>query len=138
MLSATLTNPPPLREPQVWINEPTLRLRAAFRGGEEALYLDSAPKVLSRLVADLMPKVAEGRIKHRTAQLGSHKSLTVQILDADTVILTRQVCCQLVQKVASLVGYFAVYAGYLPLRLLSAVRARFLPGEVLLSLPEFP
>src|SRR5215217_8036642 len=56
------------------------------------------PKVPRCFVLDLTHKLAEGGVEDRTGQLGFRKSLRVQILEADAVVLPRQVGRQLVEE----------------------------------------
>src|SRR5215217_869711 len=96
------------------------------------------PKVPRCFVLDLTHKLAEGGVEDRAGQLGFRKSLRVQILQADAVVLLRQVGRQLVEEVVPLVRHLAMHPSHTALRFLPATATRLLPGEILLNPPEPP
>ncbi len=136
VLSTTTTEPRPIRERQVRVDSPALG--AELRGREEASNLNATLEAPRGLVLDLTQELAEGRVEDRAGELGSRQSLDAQILDAEQIVLPRQVCCQFVKEVASLIRCLAMHASYPTLRFLPAVASRLLPREILLSPTKFP
>ncbi len=136
MLSSTTTEPRPIRERQVQIERTAPG--AELRGRKEASNLDATLQAPRGFVFDLTQKLAEGGVQDRPGELGFRHSPRVQVLDADAIVPPRQVGCQLVKKVASLVGHFTMYPSHSMLRFLSAAAAWLLSREVLLSFPELP
>src|SRR5215212_671430 len=136
VLSPTITDPRPVRERHVHIN--LAALGAELCGREEASDPDAALQAPRGLVFDLAQELTEGSVQDRTGQLGFRKSLRVQILDADAIVLPRQVGRQLVEEVVSLIGHLAMHTSYAALSLLSATAIRLLSREVLLRPPKPP
>jgi hypothetical protein len=136
MSSSTTTQPRPIRERQVRIERTAPR--AQLRGRKEASNLDAALEAPRGFVLNLTQKLAEGCVQDRPGELGFRHPLRVQVLDADAIVLPRQLGCQLVKKVASLAGHFTMYPSHSMLGFLSAAAARLLSREVLLSFPELP
>ena len=102
MLSSTTAQPRPIRERQVRIERTAPG--AQLRGRKEASNLDAALQAPRGFVFDLTQKLAKGCVEDRPGEeLGFRHSLRVQVLDADAIVLPRQVSCQLVKKVAPLV-----------------------------------
>jgi hypothetical protein len=95
------------------------------------------PKVPRGFVLDLTHKLAEGGVEDRAGQLGFRKSLHAQILEADAVVLARQAGRQFVQKIAPLVGHFAMHFGHAVLCFLSATTSWLLSRQSFLSFLEF-
>ena len=95
------------------------------------------PKLPRGFVLDLTHKLAEGGVEDRAGQLGFRKSLHAQILDADQVVLARQAARQVVQKIAPLVGHFAMHFGHAVLCFLSATTSWPLSRQSFLSFLEF-
>src|SRR5215213_10611348 len=111
---------------------------AQLRGRKEASNLDAALVAPRGFVFDLTQELAEGRVQDRPGELGFRHPLRVQVLDADAIVLSPQVGCQLVKKVAPLVRHFPMYPSHSMLGFLSAAAAQLLSRKVLLSFPELP
>lgn len=140
MLSTTLRALPlPVRERQRVVDMLALGIAAKLAGRVESPDPNAALKVPHGLVLDLMHELAEGSIEDRAGETWvSAHSFRVQVLDAEQIVLPRQVGRQFVQKVASLVGNLAMNASCAALRFLPPFASRLFPAKVFLSPPELP
>ncbi len=132
MMSPTTTEPRPIRERQVRID---FSARSAeLRGREESPNLDATRcEGPCGFVLNLAQELAEGRVEDGAGELGSRQSLDAQVLDADAIVLPRQIGCQLMEEVASLVRNPAMHASYATLCFLPAMATRLRMRQVLLS-----
>src|SRR4051794_34026491 len=87
-----------------------------------------------RLVFDLSPELAEGRIVETLAEpLGSREPFQSQVLDTEALMLRDQVGRQLVEEVLSSVGDLLMDAGDSCLRLAVPLRSLDAPGGMTLG-----